>query len=138
MCIRDSTDIVAYQYASGEDGPTHHDDGSARACGYPGIYSMGMLHGGALATYAVNWLGPDNIRRFKCRFVEMQFPGDVLTYRGWVVRQTSRTVAGWSTSSSIFRGTARCSVAPGRPLRFRKTTSVSFYSKTHRRKPGGI
>ena len=29
------TDIVAYQYASGEDGPTHHDDGSARACGYP-------------------------------------------------------------------------------------------------------
>jgi acyl dehydratase len=81
------TDIVAYQYASGEDGPTHHDDGSARACGYPGIYSMGMLHGGALATYAVNWLGPENIRRFKCRFVEMQFPGDVLTYRGWVVRK---------------------------------------------------
>ena len=32
------TDIVAYQYASGEDGPTHHDDGSARACGYTGIY----------------------------------------------------------------------------------------------------
>jgi acyl dehydratase len=48
---------------------------------------MGMLHGGALATYAVNWLGPENIRRFKCRFVEMQFPGDVLTYRGWVVRK---------------------------------------------------
>lgn len=80
------TDIVAYQYASGEDGPTHHDDGSARACGYPGIYSMGMLHGGAMATYAVNWLGPENIRRFKCRFDEMQFPGDVLSYKGWVVR----------------------------------------------------
>lgn len=79
------TDIVAYQYASGEDGPTHHDDGSARACGYPGIYSMGMLHGGALSTYAVNWLGPANIRRFKCRFDEMQFPGDVLSYKGWVV-----------------------------------------------------
>ena len=80
------TDIVAYQYASGEDGPTHHDDGSARACGYPGIYSMGMLHGGAMATYAVNWLGPANIRRFKCRFDEMQFPGDVISYNGWVVR----------------------------------------------------
>jgi acyl dehydratase len=80
------TDIVAYQYASGEDGPTHHDDGSARACGYPGIYSMGMLHGGAMATYAVNWLGPQNIRRFKCRFDEMQFPGDVISYTGWVVR----------------------------------------------------
>lgn len=79
------TDIVAYQYASGEDGPTHHDDGSARACGYPGIYSMGMLHGGALSTYAVNWLGAANVRRFKCRFDEMQFPGDVLDYRGWVV-----------------------------------------------------
>jgi acyl dehydratase len=48
---------------------------------------MGMLHGGALATYTVNWLGPENIRRFKCRFVEMQFPGDVLAYRGWVVRK---------------------------------------------------
>jgi len=65
------TDIVAYQYASGEDGPTHHDDGSARACGYPCIYSMGMLHGGAMATYAVNWLGPENIRRYRCKFIEM-------------------------------------------------------------------
>jgi len=80
------TDIVAYQYASGEDGPTHHDDGSARALGYPCIYSMGMLHGGAMATYAVNWLGAANIRRFKCRFDEMQFPGDEISYRGWVVR----------------------------------------------------
>ncbi len=90
------TDIVAYQYASGEDGPTHHDEGAARACGYPGIYSMGMLHGGAMATYAVNWLGPGNIRRFKCRFDEMQFPGDVISYNGWVVRlsdeQGARTV----------------------------------------------
>ena len=81
------TDIVAYQYASGEDGPTHHDDGSAKASGYPGIYSMGMLHGGAMATYVVNWLGPENIRRFKCRFDEMQFPGDVIAYNGWVVRK---------------------------------------------------
>ena len=79
------TDIVAYQYASGEDGPTHHDDRSAQACGYPCIYSMGMLHGGAMATYAVNWLGPQNVRRFKCKFIEMQFPGDVIDYRGWVV-----------------------------------------------------
>lgn len=81
------TDIVAYQFASGEDGPTHHDDGSARACGYPCIYSMGMLHGGAMSTYAVNWLGHSNIRRFRCRFNEMQFPGDVLDYRGWVTRK---------------------------------------------------
>jgi len=81
------TDIVAYQYASGEDGPTHHDDGSARACGYPGIYSMGMLHGGAMATYAVNWLGPENIRRFKCKFIEMQFPGEKFEYRGWVLKK---------------------------------------------------
>lgn len=81
------TDIVAYQYAGGEDGPTHHDDGSARACGYPCIYSMGMLHGGAMATYAVNWLGPENVRRFKCKFIEMQFPGDVIDYRGWVTRK---------------------------------------------------
>jgi hypothetical protein len=47
---------------------------------------MGMLHGGAMATYAVNWLGPHNVRRFKCRFDVMQFPGDVITYYGWVVR----------------------------------------------------
>jgi acyl dehydratase len=45
-----------------------------------------MLHGGAMATYAVNWLGAANIRRFKCRFDEMQFPGDEISYRGWVVR----------------------------------------------------
>lgn len=83
------TDIVAYQFASGEDGPTHHDDGAARACGYPCAYSMGMLHGGAMATYAVNWLGPENVRRFGCRFVEMQFPGDVMAYRGWIARKYS-------------------------------------------------
>ena len=40
----------------------------------------------AMATYAVNWLGAANIRRFKCRFDEMQFPGDEISYRGWVVR----------------------------------------------------
>ena len=40
-----------------------------------------------MATCAVNWLGPENIRRFKCKFVEMQVPGDVLDYRGGVARK---------------------------------------------------
>jgi acyl dehydratase len=46
-----------------------------------------MLHAGILATYATDWLGPENIRRFKVRFRDVVYPGDVLTYSGQVLRK---------------------------------------------------
>jgi acyl dehydratase len=43
-----------------------------------------MLAAGVLGGYAASWLGPANIRRFRVRFAEQAWPGDVLTYTGAV------------------------------------------------------
>ncbi|MBX6722190.1 MAG: hypothetical protein IRY92_02970, partial [Dactylosporangium sp.] len=59
------TDIVRYQGASGDMNPIHHDESFARAAGLPGPVSIGMLHAGYLATYATDWLGAANVRRFR-------------------------------------------------------------------------
>jgi len=80
------TDIVRYQGASGDFHPAHHDDDYARQHGYPGAFSVGMLHAGILATYVTDLLGPANIRRFAVRFREVAFPGDVLTCTARVAR----------------------------------------------------
>jgi acyl dehydratase len=55
---------------------------AARALGYPDAFSVGMHHAGALATYACHWLGPQNVREFRARFLDMVWPGDVLSYDG--------------------------------------------------------
>ncbi len=78
------TEMVRYQCASGEDGSGHHDVRAARALGYPDVFSVGMHHAGALATYACHWLGPQNVRQFRTRFLDMVWPGDVLSYDGRV------------------------------------------------------
>lgn len=78
------TDIVRYSYASGEDSIAHHDHWAARAEGFPTFFSVGMLHAGLLATYAVAWLGPARVRSFEARFNDMIWPGDELAYSGKV------------------------------------------------------
>jgi acyl dehydratase len=78
------TDFVRYQGASGDMNPIHHDTAFAQRAGYPGPFAVGMLQAGILAGYVADWLGPENVRRFKVRFREQVWPGDVLTYRGRV------------------------------------------------------
>ena len=80
------TEVVAYQIVSGSIGAGHHDEHAARADGFPTWFSVGMFHAELLATYAVNWLGPTNVRRLKYRFTDMIWPGDELTYDGMVAR----------------------------------------------------
>jgi acyl dehydratase len=79
------TDFVRYQGASGDMNPIHHDPEFAARAGYPTPFAVGMLQAGILATYATDWLGPRNVRRFKVQFREQAWPGDVLTYAGKVV-----------------------------------------------------
>ena len=79
------TDFVRYQGASGDMNPIHHDTEFAKAAGYPGPFAVGMLQAGVLSTYATDWLGAPNLRRFKVQFREQAWPGDVLTYSGKVV-----------------------------------------------------
>ncbi len=78
------TEVVRYQFASGEDSPGHHDVAAARAFGFPTWFSVGMLHAGYLATYAVAWLDPKRIRFFDTKMTDIVWPGDELTYEGWV------------------------------------------------------
>jgi acyl dehydratase len=80
------TEIVRYQGAASDDHPMHHDDNHARAGGYPCAFSVGLLHVGALASYATQWLAPANVRRLKARFLALQWPGDRLTYEGRIAR----------------------------------------------------
>jgi acyl dehydratase len=74
--------FVRYAGASGDFNPMHYDDTLARAAGYPSVFSQGMHSAALLASFAVDWLGAENIRRFTVRFREQVWPGDVLTCSG--------------------------------------------------------
>src|SRR5487761_1925294 len=81
------TDIVRYQGASGDMNPIHHDEAFARKAGFTSPLALGMMQAGMLATWATDWLGAEHIRRFRVRFVEQVWPGDVLTCSGVVERE---------------------------------------------------
>jgi acyl dehydratase len=81
------TDFVRYQGASGDMNPVHHDETFAHAAGYPAPLGVGMFHAGVMATWATAWLGAENVRRFKVRWKEPVWPGDVLVFTGHVVRR---------------------------------------------------
>lgn len=81
------TDFVRYQGASGDMNPIHHDQTYAEAAGYPGPFSVGMFQAGLLATYATDWLGAENVRSFRVRFLEQVWPGDELVCTARIVRE---------------------------------------------------
>jgi peroxisomal enoyl-CoA hydratase 2 len=65
------TDIVRYAGASGDFNPVHHDEGHARALGYPGVFAMGMLPAGILACRAA---GAAGLTRLAVRFQGQVWP----------------------------------------------------------------
>jgi acyl dehydratase len=84
------TDFVRYQGASGDMNPVHHDETFARASGYDAPLGVGMFHAGVMATWACDWLGPENVRAFKVRWKEPVWPGDVLTITGRIAKRDER------------------------------------------------
>ena len=78
------TDIVRYAGASGDFNPIHHDEVFATGAGFPMVFSIGMFQAALLGTFATDWLGAENIRRFTMRFKEQVWPGDELTCTGIV------------------------------------------------------
>ena len=78
-------DMVRFQAACGEDNPLHYDLAHARQAGFPGMFGLGMHQAGALASYAVRWLGEENARSFHARFRNVFWVGDPLTYSGQVL-----------------------------------------------------
>jgi acyl dehydratase len=81
------TDIVRYQGASGDMNPIHHDEPFARSASYPAPLVVGMFQAGVLSSWAVAWLGAENVRKYKVRWKEQCWPGDVLTFSGRVARR---------------------------------------------------
>src|SRR3546814_19187277 len=73
------TDIVAYQGASGDLNPMHHDDELAHSAGYPAAFSVGMLRAGYLAALCTAHLREESVRRFRTRFRKVVQRGEVLT-----------------------------------------------------------
>jgi acyl dehydratase len=76
--------FVRYAGASGDFNPMHYDDLQARAAGYPSVFSQGMHSAALLASFAADWLGAENVRRFAVRFREQVWPDDVLSCSGEV------------------------------------------------------
>lgn len=81
--------FVRYSGASGDLNPMHYDDEMARSAGNPSVFSQGMHQSALLATFATDWLGAENVRRFGVRFRELVWPGDVLTCTGTVTAVTT-------------------------------------------------
>ena len=79
------TDFVRYQGASGDFNPIHHDEEFAQSAGYPSVFSVGMLQAGVLASFATDWLGAHNVRKFGVQFREQVWPGDTLVCTAKVV-----------------------------------------------------
>lgn len=77
--------FVRYSGASGDLNPMHYDHAFAVRAGYPSVFSQGMHQAALLATFATDWLGAENVRRFLVRFRDQVWPGDVLTCTGTVV-----------------------------------------------------
>lgn len=80
--------FVRYAGASGDFNPMHYDDTFATKAGHPSVFSQGMHQAALLATFATDWLGPGNVRRFHVRFREQVWPGDVLVCEGSVTART--------------------------------------------------
>lgn len=76
--------FVRYSGASGDLNPMHYDDEFARKAGYPSVFSQGMHVAALLGTFATDWLGAQNVRRFLVRFRDQVYPGDIVTCRGTV------------------------------------------------------
>ncbi|BBU24475.1 MaoC/PaaZ C-terminal domain-containing protein [Mycobacterium xenopi] len=79
------THIVRYAGASGDFTAIHHDEPLAHSVGLPSVFAMGMMHAGMLAHLVADWLGLASVRRYRVRFEERVWPGDVLTFAGRII-----------------------------------------------------
>ena len=81
------TDLVRYAGASGDFNPIHHDEEFARSAGNPTVFGHGMLTAGFVARCVTDFVGVENLRRFKVRFATRVWPGDTITCHGKVTRR---------------------------------------------------
>jgi acyl dehydratase len=80
------TDLVRYAGASGDFNPIHHDEEFARMAGNPSVFGHGMLTAAFVAKCVTDYVGVENLRRYKVRFATRVWPGDTITCQGKVTR----------------------------------------------------
>jgi acyl dehydratase len=73
------TQLVRYAGAGGDFNPIHHDEEFAKSAGMPGVFSMGLFHGGVAGGWLAAWLGLEHVTALKLRFTGQVWPGDVLS-----------------------------------------------------------
>jgi acyl dehydratase len=78
--------FVRYAGASGDFNPIHWNEDFAKSAGYPGVFAQGMFTAGVLGTFLTNWVGEENVRRFRTRFVGQVWPGEQIVCSGKVTK----------------------------------------------------
>ncbi len=78
--------FVRYAGASGDFNPIHWNEDFAKSAGYPSVFAQGMFTAGVLCTFLTNWVGEDNVRRFRTRFVGQVWPGEQIVCSGKVTK----------------------------------------------------
>ena len=81
------TDIVRYAGASGDFNPMHHDQTFAEKAGLPTVFAHGMLNAGFVSKCIGDYVGRENLRKFKVRFATRVWPGDTITCKGSVTKK---------------------------------------------------
>ncbi len=81
------TDLVKYAGASGDFNPIHHDEGFAKMAGNPSVFGHGMLTAGFVGKCVTDFVGVENLRKFKVRFATRVWPGDTITCQGRVTKK---------------------------------------------------
>jgi acyl dehydratase len=81
------TDFVKYAGSSGDFNPIHHDQTFAELSGNPTVFAMGMMNAGILSRLVSDYVGLENLRKYKVRFATRVWPGDSVTCKGKVTKK---------------------------------------------------
>ena len=82
------TDLVKYAAGSGDFNPLHHDPAFPQARALGSIIVHGRYKYAALGELVSNWLGHNGrIAKISCQYRGMDFPDQLLTCKGRVIRK---------------------------------------------------
>jgi acyl dehydratase len=80
--------LVMWAGAVGDYQPIHYDKDFAQSRGLSGVIVHGQLVGAFLGQLMTDWIGEQGIlRKLSCNYKGMNYPGEVLTFSGKVIKK---------------------------------------------------
>lgn len=80
--------LVMWAGAVGDYQPIHYDKDFAQSRGLSGVIVHGQLVGAFLGQLMTDWIGEKGtLRKLSCSYKGMNYPGEVLTFKGRVTRK---------------------------------------------------